>query len=251
MADIIHSTRVLPAKLEPAQKEKLARELFQVHDAIFAGTDFDTFNAMIFSPPAEHSSLLLHRDASRRLVGYCTMHRFRRQIGGRTCSVLRIQSGLYKEYRGKNSNFSFMMLQVLYNWLSHPLRPMYFFGVMLHPSSYGVLHKFARGFWPAPGQDERHPLAAKACELFASFNINPVSPERPFIANLGILTRDSKDDHQFWQRSTKPSDRFFLSMNPGYRLGDGLLALVPLSPVSVAHAVFRWLRIRKQKRGQV
>ncbi|VEB42009.1 Uncharacterised protein [Chromobacterium violaceum] len=104
------------------------------------------------SPPAEHSSLLLHRDENGRLVGYCTMHRFRRQIGGRTCSVLRVQSGLYKEFRGKNSNITFLMRQVMYHWLQHPLRPLYFFGVMLHPSSYAVLHRFSHRFWPAPGR---------------------------------------------------------------------------------------------------
>ena len=249
MAAIIRSTRVMPAKLNAAQKEQLAAELFQVHDAIFSGTDYPTFKGLVFSPPAEHSCLLLHRDANQRLVGYCAMHRFRRQIGRRACSVLRVQSGLFKEYRGKNSNFAFLVRQVLLHWLSHPLRPMYFFGVMLHPSSYAVLHKFAHKLWPAPGQDERHPLAAKAYELFSSFQLTPVSPDRPFIANLGILTRDSKDDHQFWQNSSKPSTRFFLSMNPGYSQGDGLMALVPLSPVSVAHALYRWLRLRREQRA--
>ncbi|OQS12095.1 hypothetical protein B0T37_06330 [Chromobacterium violaceum] len=250
MARIAQSIRVEPARLPDHEREQLARELFQVHDAIFAGTDLPAFINLVMFPPAEHSSLLLHRDENGRLVGYCTMHRFRRQIGGRTCSVLRVQSGLYKEFRGKNSNITFLMSQVMYHWLQHPLRPLYFFGVMLHPSSYAVLHRFSHRFWPAPGQDDHHPLAAKAYELFASFNITPVSPDRPFIANLGILTREGKDDHQIWQNSTKPSDRFFLSVNPGYRQGDGLLALVPLSPVAVGHALARWLKMRKQKRAR-
>ncbi|POA98965.1 hypothetical protein C2134_08895 [Chromobacterium sinusclupearum] len=250
MADIVHSIRILPGKLTPEQREDLSRELFRLHDTIFAGIDYAGFKAMVISPPSEHSSLLLHRNLEGQLVGYCAMHRFRRQIGGRTCSVLRVQSGLLKAYRGKNSNFAFLASQIMRHWLSHPLRPLYFFGVMLHPSSYAVMHKFAHRMWPAPGHDDSHPLAAKAYELFSSFQLTPVSPERPYIANVGILTRDGKDDHQYWQNSAKPSDRFFVSVNPGYRDGHGLLALMPLSPLAVGHAVARWLKLRKQKKNR-
>ncbi|POZ61610.1 hypothetical protein [Chromobacterium alticapitis] len=250
MAEIARSIRIVPAKLAPEAREALARELFQVHDAVFAGMDYSGFKSMIISPPTEHSSLLLHRDGDGRLVGYCAMHRYRRQIGKRVCSVLRVQSGLLKAYRGKNSNFAFLISQVMRHWLSHPLRPLYFFGVMLHPSSYAVMHKFSRRMWPAPGQDDSHPLAAKAYELFSSFQLTPLSPEKPFIANVGILTRDGKDDHLYWQNSAKPADRFFVSVNPGYRDGHGLLALVPLSPLAVGHAVARWLKLRKQKKSR-
>ncbi|WP_434628678.1 hypothetical protein [Chromobacterium sp. CV08] len=249
MADAVHSVRVIPARLQAPQREQLARELFAVHDAIFAGIDLAGFKALILSPPSEHSSLLLHRDETGRLVGYCAVHRFRRQLGSRACSVLRIQSGLLKAYRGRNSNFGFLVRQVMYHWLSHPLRPLYLLGVMVHPSSYAVLHKFARRLWPAPGQDLRHPLAAKAAALFSSFQLTPVSPERPFVAKLGILTRDSRDDERFWQCSTRPSDRFFLSVNPGYRDGEGLLTLTPLSPLAVLHALYRCLKLRKRPRA--
>ncbi|VEB42010.1 Uncharacterised protein [Chromobacterium violaceum] len=39
MARIAQSIRVEPARLPDHEREQLARELFQVHDAIFAGTD--------------------------------------------------------------------------------------------------------------------------------------------------------------------------------------------------------------------
>jgi len=46
---------------------------------------------------------------------------------------------------------------------------------------------------------------------------------------VGWITRDRVDETAYWHASDKPDVQLFLRLNPGYRQGQGLVILVPLT----------------------
>lgn len=245
MGTITHSDTLYPHLLTMAGRERLVDEAYQVHDAVFSGMDRAAFRKMVL-PESEHSSILLHRGKHGQAVGYCAVHLFQRRAAGREVKVLRGQAGLLKDYRGRNSNMPFLAGCMLRYWLRSPWRPMYFLGAMIHPSSFIQMHKYAAGMWPSPERGMEQPLARLAAELCGSFGMAAPAAERPFVVKLGILTRDSQTDRQFWLQHPRPAARYFVEHNPDYHEGHGLLAMAELSPAAILNGVWRYLRDRRR-----
>ncbi|WP_141138325.1 hypothetical protein [Boseongicola aestuarii] len=105
--EIAKSRVVMPAQLSDPERNALARQLHHVHQKIFAGVSAEEFYRHVIEPPAEATSIQLYFAEDQSLIGYCAVHRYRRQVHGRNAIVLRAEAGLVPEYRGRGATYGF------------------------------------------------------------------------------------------------------------------------------------------------
>ena len=140
--EIARSRTVVPKQLSRPKRRALSRQLYHVHQKIFAGISAEEFHRHVIEPPAETTSIRLYLAADQSVIGYCAVHRYRRQVHGRNAIVSRAEAGLMPEYRGRGATYGFGIVRALIEKLSHPLTPVYYLGTLVHTSSYHLFRKY-------------------------------------------------------------------------------------------------------------
>ena len=163
-------------------------------------------------------------------VGYAIIHYLLKDYRGRSIGVWRGASGFLPGYRGRG-NLDTLLFRwgVLYR-LKHPIRPMYVFGASVHPSSYVSM---MRGLPKSCPHYER-PTPPRMLELLLfladDFGMRRVEGAGPTIRDVGWSTRQSEQERDYWATCDRPAARAYISMNPSYEQGHGVLVLAPLQP---------------------
>jgi CRP-like cAMP-binding protein len=234
----IASTEIILLKnLGPDERERLTDALYAVHQQIFAGVERATFVRFVIESKAEHTWIQVHRNEAGALVGYFALHVFERMLGGKLTAVFRAQAGSLRAYRGGNITMRFGLSLALRYLLRHPGRPAYYWGPVVHPSSYSLFAKYFGEVWPRPGAELPAELLEFMKELASEFRMPQVDPARPLVRHVGWKTRDTEVEREYWRHCEKPAARFFLEANPGYAEGHGLIMMVPLSASNIAHLI--------------
>jgi hypothetical protein len=223
------STILNPKILAPQEKERLIDTLYPLHSQIFSGHDRPLFVRKIIEADADDTMLMLMRDRQGQLGGYCAVHQYEHMHNGKPIGLLRFQAGLLPAFRGRNRSVPFVLMQLLRHRFSHPMRPLYFFGVLIHPSSYLLCTKYVAGFGSIKEQKHSPDLGALLRSCAQRFGMTPVDPANPMIVHMGLHTQDDQLDQHYWQHCTKPEVRRYLDLNPGFARGHGLVTLIPCS----------------------
>ncbi|TDR82832.1 hypothetical protein [Paludibacterium purpuratum] len=222
--------------------------LFPVQQRIFGGGDPTQFKQLVLQCRADYSQLQVRFNRLGQPVGYCAVHFFHIEHAGRPTSIMRVQAGLLPEYRRGNSMTPFILHAMLNYRLRHPLRQVYFFAMLIHPSSYLLCDKYARHLWPRPAR----PLSPESWHFLqrclAHFGHKVQQEAGPQAVPVGLHTLEREADRAFWKGSDKPAVRFFLQHNPGYTDGQGLVTLAPLSLSNLLTVASRLLSDRLQRR---
>ena len=235
---VVHSEALIPAELGAAARAQLIDDLYRVHVEIFDGVDRAAFAAYVVESPADHTSILVHRDSAGAIVGYFAEHEFHRTLHGRPCVVLRGEAGLLRAFRGSQSNLRFGLGVAARLLLAAPSRPVYYLGCLVHPSSYYQLARYMRPVWPSRQAQPDDATRAFMAGLADSFKLKCVADD-PLVRQVGWRTRDSEAERGYWQRSPRPEARFFRAANPGYGEGHGLVTLAPVSMASISGVLAR------------
>jgi CRP-like cAMP-binding protein len=237
MSRIASTEIILLKSLSPEEREQLADALYAVHQQIFAGVDRAMFVRFVLESKAEHTWLQVHRNEAGAIVGYFALHVFERMLGGKLTAVFRAQAGSLRAYRGGNVTMRFALALGLRYLLRHPGRPAYYWGPVVHPSSYSLFAKYFGEVWPRPGARMPAELLEFMSQLASEFRMPQVDQARPLVRAVGWKTRDTEVEREYWRRCEKPAARFFLESNPGYTEGHGLIMLVPLTLSNIAHLI--------------
>jgi hypothetical protein len=250
MAKLITAETVVPGLLDANARRRLEDDVYDLYRRIFCGFDRTSFVDYVIAPKAEHSWIQLYRGEDGALGGYTSLHIHEREIHGRTIAIVRCMSGTLREHRGANLISGFFADRVLRYRLAHPRRPLYFLGVLIHPSSYSQLVRYLDGVWPREATEMPPDTCALLETLGASFGLRRVDPANPLVHVAGSLTLDSRGDRAHWERSDRPGVQFFLRENPGYEQGHGLLALAPLTLRGITRGLGRYLYARTERRAR-
>jgi hypothetical protein len=250
MATLVVAEIVTPKTLDSASKAMFIDSLYEVHCRIFAGVDKKSFVKYVVDSQAEHTSIQLYRGEAGELVGYFAVHVFERALGGRTVAILRGEAGILRSHRGGNAVIGFGIDRIVRYMASHPGRPMYYFGSLVHPSSYAQIERYADRLWPNPEVETPADIANLMMELGESFGLERVDEASALVRKVGWQTRDSSADRHHWSSSDKPAVRFFLAQNPAYTEGHGLLTLVPITAGGLARGASRYAGAKAQRRAQ-
>ncbi|OHX10391.1 hypothetical protein BI347_21635 [Chromobacterium sphagni] len=216
-------------------------DLYRVHCDIFDGVSKTDFSDYVVNSKARRTNILIHKNADGQPVGYCAIHFFEQELDGRDATVIRMEAGLMRAYRGRNRNAPFVCRQVLGYRLSHPGRRIYYLGALVHPSSYMLLERYASRIWPNAGARQGGEYGRVIGQLARLFGLQPVNPAVPGVVHVGWQTRDNERDRHSWLQSPSRAAQFYIRQNPGYLDGHGLLTLVPVTLGCMLHAGGRLL----------
>lgn len=244
MQRVVRSEPVIPRQMSASERSELADALLAVYGEIFAGATRDYVVSGLVEPNAEFSTILLHRSAEGKIVGYFAIHFFERRFRGVPTTVVRSSVGMLRAYRGRNANIAWALGVLLRQRLAHPGRPFYGMGAMVHPSSYLQVARYVDVFWPRPGEAVPSDMHEFIVELADEFQMPRIDPQQPLVRAGSMPTRETEAERDYWRRSDKPAARFFVAMNPSYSEGNGLVTLFPITISMLMGIASRILRER-------
>lgn len=218
-----------------ASVSMLAEELFQTHNQIFVGIDKETFIRYLFHSGAADTKIRIYRRQDGALVGYAVVHRYQEVIKDKPITIFRAEAGFLPQYRAHGRTTYFYGHQLLKHLLSHPTESIFYLGMLVHPSSYVVFARYFDDMYPKGGREIPEDRYRLMIDMADSFAVPPVDPSDPLIRNIGWRTREEKP---YWRSTDDPDVMFFRNRNPDYRLGHGLLVLVPITIQNLARALF-------------
>ncbi|HWO25277.1 MAG TPA: hypothetical protein VNO30_41340 [Kofleriaceae bacterium] len=250
MAKLVTAETLVPRNLDPRARQQLEDDLYDLHSRIFRGVDRDAFVAYVIDSHAEHTWIQLYRSEDGALGGYAAVHIYERVIGGKTTAILRAETGTLREHRGAQLVINFYADRVIRYRAAHPLRPLYFLGSLVHPSSYALIARHVDCVWPCQDAETPPEILELLGALGDAFGLDRVDAANALVRKVGWQTIDSRDDRAYWERSEKPGVQFFLRANPGYVEGHGLLTLVPLSLGVCTRGLARVLRMKGERRAR-
>lgn len=217
---------------------KLAEELFQTHNRIFAGLDKAAFIRYLFRSGATDTRMRIYRRNDGRIVGYAVLHRYRKVIRGNRTTIFRAEAGFLPQYRAHGRTFYFYTLELLKYLLSHPTENIFYLGMLVHPSSYVVFARYFDDMYPKAGREIPENIFLLMVDMADFFAVPPVDRSDPLIRQIGWRTREEKP---YWQATNDPDVIFFRNRNPNYPLGHGLVVLVPITIWNVARALLLYV----------
>lgn len=226
-----------------AEQELRGRELFPLHQQIFGGGDWSEFLASVVHPAAEQSCCRLFYNQQHRLVGYCMIYRCVVPLNRRRYRVFRIDAGLLPDYRGQLSTLLFCLTQIYRYRLRHPFTPVLYFGLLIHPSSYHLLHRYLYQFYPRTGVQPPEELMQCLQQLAQHFEQRVINPADPWVY---FSSWHTKEEQRFATAGGADID-FFTRLNPDYPQGAALAVLVPASWKNLVYALWRWLTRPQQR----
>lgn len=249
----VRSELHLPKQMSPEAREALATELYAVQDQIFAGVSREDFVRYVIDSKAAQTWIQVHRDSDGRAVGYFAVHRYERSVRGRAVGVFRAEVGVLRAFRGTRASGTLLIREVMRWMLRHPTQPCFFLCSPVHPGSYAALVQHADAVWPSPHAETPADMADLSLSLAEQFGMPLVDPARPLVREVGWVTRDQRDDTRYWRRNGDAAVQHFLSQNPGYNQGYGLLTLVPCTFLGGLRALARFLmsRARRQLKARL
>jgi hypothetical protein len=227
--------------LSEAEKERLLDTLYALHARIFAGVSREEFDHHVIRTAARRTTVTLLLNRQGDTVGYCAVHLFARALEGRPCTIIRAEAGLLPEYRGRATTLWFGMTASLAEKLRHPGTPLYYLGTLVHPSSYHLFFKYFPGMFPSPTREGEPDLSTIARTLADSFPDPPADPTDPLVRQVGWVTIETPAEREMTQKRREADVRYFLSRNPGFLLGEGLVVLIPISFGCILGAIRRRL----------
>ncbi|MBN1945162.1 MAG: hypothetical protein JW797_05765 [Bradymonadales bacterium] len=225
--------------LEMQEEEKFALlgELYCIHKINFTTSKEDFFDLFLDKEAVEIKAQIFKND-QRRVVGYYLVRVFQRLLGnGRKCFVLMPQTALEKGYRG----WAMMRSFLFYNCIALRYRfrssfgKVYGFGAILSPVAYLVIHRLYYGkIHPTPDADTPDQIKATMEELAASFGYTEKYNGRFCTVLVGKMALKETSEHASkWLEGPNKAARFYVTNNPEYYKGYGLLTFVDLHTFKV------------------
>ncbi|HCF3047435.1 hypothetical protein U6010_11160 [Pseudomonas aeruginosa] len=245
----VHREVVELEALGEARKTTLARGLYAAHVKIFRGILPKDFNQYVMNSGARLTRIAIYRNERGCIIGYCALHFHDREVFqySKAC-VIRIQSGMLPEYRGRNRNMPFIIDQLLRYKLFNPRKRLLFLGAMIHPSSYVLLTKYMDNVWPSCDvQDQGYTSFLE--HLIEQFDFKR-SRRDPLLVDTGVITTGVELERARRAAVGNPDVRFFLERNPEYHKGYGLLTVCPVTLKGLFTAARRFLHEALLKRWQ-
>ncbi len=236
--DGLRTMTVRLPKDRDADLSRFATQLYQAHNRIFAGVDEPGFVRYLFHSGADASRIRAYLTPDGRMVGYAAAHRYGRDVSGRRIVVFRAEAGLLPQYRAHGRTFWFFTRELLKYRLLHPAEPIFYLGMLVHPSSYVVFARYFRDVYPHREHAVPGPAQRMMQDLADSFGVPPVDAADPLLRLVGWRTRRAKP---YWEQTDDPDVAYFRERNPGYRHGHGLVVLVPITLRNLVHAVVSYV----------
>jgi hypothetical protein len=236
------STKVINVKsLNEAGLEALIDTVYDLMSKVFDGATREGIVEYLGDDDVMGAWVQFFHNQAGDCVGFnnITLREWNTKDGA--VAIFRAQAGILREYRGGGSTVLYPLFKALAFKAGHPFTRVYYFGHLLHPSSYYLLFGMSGEIWPRPGRETPPDVHALITQLADTCGYPPPEdPDRPYARASHVKTRESENDRDFWLTSEKPAIRFYVDQVPDFSEGAGLLALIPLTWTNLAVAAGRF-----------
>ena len=238
MAEVFSGERIDPGTLGEQQRQELSAKLYQIQRAIFAGLDEKEFDHYVVNSPAKETRILLYRNREQELIGYFGVHRFETDVDGQPIVVFRAEVGLLPEYRQRDANLSFWLMEAARFKLHHPGKRVYFFYAPVSPSFYALVARHTFKVCPLHNRKTSPQAIRLMTHLAQQFGLEQVEEANPLIRKVGWITKATNQEEDFWYLSRNPHIRYYLTANPKFAEGNGLATLIPVTAANATLSLF-------------
>lgn len=216
-----------PRALSDAERTGFVDALHACHTRIFSGVDRAGFVACVIDPPAAWTRIFVLRDGGGTPRGYAAFHVYEVTHDGRPITVVRMEAGFETAWRDCAAYRRFA-LACFARARVQARGPLYFVCCPVHPSSFVVLARHAPTLWTLADASTPPRARRLLSGLARTLGLDPVGEG---VFRIGWITR-----HGPRPARISPEAQTYLRANPGYRMGHGLLTVVPVTWGGVARA---------------
>ena len=203
--------------------------------------DIKGFTSYILLPSAKRTRVKIFRNDQKMAVGYYAIDLFEIRLNsGEITAIFRAEAGLLGTYRRKHATLSFALAEYCRYKCLHPGRKVYYLGTLVHPSIYHLIYRHTNEMYPTYKCQTPPDVLRLMCDMAKNLGIGPACRDNPLIVQVGWIVRNDREDLAFWSQCDKPDVKFFLRANPGYREGEGLLTLVPITWKNLLWVFIHW-----------
>ncbi|CAI0775764.1 hypothetical protein ACUTQW_05590 [Serratia sp. TSA_7] len=230
----------IPIGMSP--DEELLKGISYVREGLFNRqlSDDETIYKF-FNHTAYRRRCILFFDQKKEVAGYLCLQSY--NLSGQGINILRCQTALKKHIRGKTGIVRHI-LTYLFSEKRIYTQKSYAMYYMINPASYSLAMKFSKNeFWPSYGYDGN----AAGIEWYRK-TLSGI--DRDIIEREGVFIHKSKDGYVI-EKALPPKNKhvdFFLSKNPGYINGDGLVVIGKITFLIIFRYAFRFLTRKKPKK---
>lgn len=226
-----------PDALSDSEREIFTDALYQAHCRTFRGVSREAFSSYVVSPPAHRTRIFVVHGKSGAFRGYTAFHVYLAEIDSQPVAIVRMEAGVDPDFREKSLSIPFVLRELLSVCLGYRDRQILFVASFVHPSAYVIFERHAPDMWPRPGVQTPPEVAEMMPQIARLFDMTPSSS--PGTYRIGWITKTCRPP-----RTIRSAARFFMERNPGYKSGDGLLTVIPVSLGRLIQGAVSFARFR-------
>jgi hypothetical protein len=249
MSKVTTAETIVPAHLPLRERKRLGHLLYEVHAQIFGGLTEDDFRRYTVDSTATTTKIFVYRNNNeKRIIGYFAVHRFEKSSAAGTVEVFRAEAGLVPEYRRRNADLSWFLREIIKYKILHPASHIYFLAAPVNPSMYAILARYMYKVYPRYNSPIPTLVRRLMLHLAEQFALSPVEGEAELVRKVGWKTHASDAEKEFWRNTRNPHVRFYITSNPHFSDGNGLLTLIPFDFPNLAVSVITFFAYTVKKR---
>lgn len=236
----------------PAEaRQAFADRLYHIHSRIFSGVNKARFIRYVVEPPTRITRIYLLQNNGGEDVGYLTFQQFEVETRSGKGHVYRTEVGLLPAYRGNNTTLRVLGWEITKAYVRAGFRRSWFLATPIHPNPYCVIYNQGLQVYPNPLRETPAHVLNIMDQLSAVLNISGTGTGLPFQKQVGWIVQYSPDSLRRVRNRTDIASRFFLSQNPDFHQGHGMITLVPVNPVQGLRLIGNACRRLFRKRSGV
>jgi hypothetical protein len=218
-----------PSKMNAPEKDQLTDRLYTLHQQIFSGVSKAEFRKYVVEPDSRHTHIRLYTDREGNDAGYLSFQVFETGPGRRDPLVVRTEVGFLPNYRRYNITLPTLVRSALKFQLATFMRKGYFLATPVHPTPYRIGLAQLPEVWPHPEKETPAKIQRTIELLKSTMELERAENSGELSCKVGWQVKESQILKDRIQSSKDPATRFYLSQNPNYSDGNGMLMVVPLT----------------------
>lgn len=235
--------------MRPADRHKLAQEYVDIVEQVFIVKDRERLFNNVANPQHDVIKVRLFRNDDGAVVGFFKVTVDYGERNGRKYAAFNSHAGFLRAYRGSSSTLLLGLKVLLTQMLRHPSWERFYFGILIHPSSYSLFSRHALEYWPRWDRSTPPEQLRFLCEQADAY-APPASiydPEHPLVRYYYLGTRTVEQEEEYWRRSERETVQYFLRVNPRYAQGAGIFTWIKLDGRLFRTAVLASLKSSLQR----
>lgn len=235
--DSIGCYTIEPKKMDVAQRRNLAKKVYnEAHQAVFNGVSFEDFYHTVFTPHTVQTKIMIYSHGEE-IIGYSTFQLYKLKQKRVPIYITMTEMCLKeKAYQYHIHPIGFFVKESAKFIFQHPLENVYMVDTLVSPVVYKKLCQTAYQIYPIYNKPVPSNLAGLSRRVAKFFHWHFKTAGNFIIRRLKWKV---KKQYVAKDTSVDPNKEYFSSLVPDYRLGKGLVVVVPITIFNIIATIIK------------